>query len=137
MAKIVYNVTRGQQLALTVLGGQSVIDAEEELFPESTGDGVTQASIVNLAWQSRLGAAAVLNQRVYTARHWFEEAQDGVTGDRTFGAEAGYRADLTAALAAGVLEAGMQFSRGLQRDSTVDPHQQAAYMHFMWSPVPP
>ena len=137
MAKVVYDVTRGQQLALTVLGGQSVVDAEEELFPESTGDGVAQASIVNLAWQSRLGAASVLNQRVYTARHWFEEApQDDVPGDRTFGAEAGYRADLTAALAAGVLEAGMQFSRGIQRNSTVDPHQQAAYMHFMWSPVP-
>ena len=144
LAKLVYDVRSGQQLMITVLGGVSNIDVEEELVTNELDNGRNRAGVVNLSWRSAFGSGVVLRQRAYMVRQDFRNTLLSGSIDRGVNAEAGYRADVARPIAHGVLEGGVHVARRAMRDALgVETRpiygtswQRSGYAHFAWSAIP-
>ena len=144
LAKLVYDVRSGQQLMITVLGGVSNIDVEEELATNDLDNGRNRAGVLNLSWRSAFGPGVVLRQRAYMVKQDFRNTLLSGSIDRGVNAETGYRADVSRPIAHGVLEGGVHVARRVIRDAlaleTQPIHgsswQRSGYAHFAWSAVP-
>lgn len=153
LAKLVFDVGPGQQVAFSVMGGRSNVDGEDNLAPNQLGDGTNDAVVLNLAWRSMLGSSAVLTQRAHVVRHRFANRhQGGFEWDRGSNEEVSYRGALLTATPFGLLEAGGEVSRAASRYeapaqearaalSAVEPFagaawQRAGYAHLTWGPSP-
>lgn len=146
LAKLVYDIRSTQQVALSVLGGTSNIDEEDNLAPNELGGGTNRALAVNLSWRSTLGPAVVLRQRGAVVRHHFvNEHQTGRASDRGGNEQIVYRADLTRPMAGGLLEIGAQVGRTAIDDVPRVAEVQAiagsswvrsGYAHFAWAATP-
>jgi len=133
LAKIVYDVRPRHQVSFSIVGGQSHIDEAEGALPYQPGDGLNRTAIVNLGVRSTLGSKSVLSQRAYVVAHEFlnkTEAGDAYGSGRQH--EVSYRADLTRAVARGLLESGaqVQHARGGGAGATSG----AVYAHYRWEP---
>lgn len=147
LAKVVYDVRPNQQVGLSVLGGMSNIDGEDNLAPDELGDGMNRASVVNLSWRSTFGSAVVLTQRAYVLRQRFlNKHQSGRDSDRGANQKVVYRADIARPIAGGLLEAGAQVGRTAIHDvpRSVESDYgfagsswlRSAYAHFAWAATP-
>lgn len=147
LAKIVYDVHPSQQVGLSVLGGITNVDGEDNLAPDEPGDGTNRASLVSLSWRSTFGSTTVVTQRAYLVKQGFvNRRQTGGESDRGANEEIAYRADVVRPLAGGLLEAGARIGRTAIRDvpRASDPGEdlaggawvRAAYAHFAWAPAP-
>jgi hypothetical protein len=147
LAKVVYDVRPNQQVGLSVLGGLSNIDDEDNLAPNVLGDGTNRASVVNLSWRSTFGSAVVLTQRAYVVRQRFlNKHQSGRDSDRGANEDVVYRADIARPIAGGLLEAGAQVGRttiqevprsvGTNDGFAGSSWVRSAYEHFAWAATP-
>lgn len=146
MAKIVLDVQRTQQVALTALGGISAIDGEDEFAGNEPGDGANRASLLNVSWRSTFGTALVIRQRAHLVRQRFvNKDQSEREIDRGANHEVGYRTDLTWATLGGLLDAGAQVARTTVADVSDSPEAaavtaqswlRAGYAHFAWTATP-
>ena len=146
LAKVVYDVRPSQRVDLSVLGGISNVDGDDNAAPNDLGDGTNRAAIVNLGWRSTFGSSIVLNQRAYVVRqHFWNKYQTGGDSDRGSNEEAVYRADITRPIARGLLEAGAQVGRTATQHlpRVVDAKtfagsswQRSGYVHVTWDVTP-
>lgn len=146
LAKVVLDVRPTQQLSLTVLGGLSSIDGEDNVAPNEPSNGMNRASVFNLSWRSTFGKALVVRQRAYVVRQRFLNTdQGGRQIDRGGNHEVGYRADLTRAIAGGLLEAGAQVGQTTIADDPRPPEAlivrasswlRSGFAHFTWAWTP-
>jgi CarboxypepD_reg-like domain len=146
LAKLVYDVRPSQQVALTVLGGISSIDGEDNLAANELGNGMNRASVVSVSWRSMFGPAMVLTQRASVMRqHFLNKYQNGRESDRGANEEVAYRADFTRPITVGLLQAGVQVGRTMIDDvpRAVDARAvagsswlRAGYAHFVWAATP-
>lgn len=146
LAKVVYDVGPGQQVALTVLGGMSNVDGDDQVVANEMGNGTNRASVVNLSWRSTFGSAVVLNQRAYIVRQDFlNKYQSGSDRDRGANEEVVYRADITRRTRHGLLEGGAQLGRTTVADVPLSAAtqtiagssgQRSGYVHFAWAATP-
>jgi len=159
LAKIVYDARANQQVAMTVLGGTSTVDADDRLGPTELGNGMNRALGVNLSWRSAITPALVVTQRAAMVRHHFvNKHQTGRTSDRGGNEQLLYRADVTRPVDAGLLEFGAQVGRmavdHVPRPSTSSGRPESAgrapevdatagsswarsaYAHFAWDVTP-
>jgi Carboxypeptidase regulatory-like domain/TonB dependent receptor-like, beta-barrel len=151
-AKLVYDVRPTQQFGVTLLGGTSHIDGEDNASPNGLGDGTNRTSVINLSWRSTFGST-VLSQRGYLVRHHFLNKYSMLPDtDSGSGEEAVYRADIVRPIARGLLEAGAQVGRtSTERHARSDATagatqpgaafagsfwQRASYAHFTWPLTP-
>ncbi len=142
VAKVVYDPRPSQQVALTVLGGRSNIDADDNPHA-AIGDGTNRSSLVNVAWRSSVGASRVLHQRAYVVSHLFLNKHATGRDDRGSAREIAYRADFRDSIAGGLLEAGTQIGRVTARQTPRDlapvegsSWARSAYAHFRWAATP-
>ena len=144
VAKLVYDVRPGQQVALSVLAGTSNIDSEDNLAPNELGGGRNRTSVVNLSWRSTSGSTA-FTQRLYVVRHGFvNEYPTGRDSDSGADEDVVYRADLVRPIARGLLETGGRLGRTAVTDiprsaaSAIGGFTwvQSAYLHFGWNVTP-
>jgi hypothetical protein len=145
VAKLVYDVRQGQQLALSVLAGTSSIDSEDNLAPNEPGGGRNRTSVVNLSWRSTSGSTA-FTQRLYAVRHGFvNEYPTGRDSDSGADGDVVYRADLVRPVAGGLLETGGRLGRAavteIPRSAATSAiagsaWMQSAYLHFGWNVTP-
>jgi hypothetical protein len=146
LAKIVYDVRANQQLAMSVLGGTSAVDADDHIGPTELGNGMNRALAVNLSWRSAITPALVVRQRAAMVRHHFvNKHQTGRTSDRGANEQLLYRADVTRSVGGGLLEFGAQVGRMAIDDVPRAPDVDAtagsswarsAYAHFAWDVTP-
>jgi hypothetical protein len=157
VAKLVYDVRPGQQVSLSLVGGLSSLDEDDDRPPGEFGDGVNRAAVVNLAWRSTVSRRLVISQRAHVVAHdFFNKYQGGRDADRGANQEVGYRVDLARAVVGGVFEAGAQLRRihGSRhiassdepddpRSAKLRPLQPGAtsvlgsgFLQLKWSPVP-
>lgn len=145
VAKLVYDVRPGQQVALSVLAGTSAIDSEDNLAPNELGGGRNRTSVVNLSWRSTSGATA-FTQRLYVVRHGFvNQYPTGRDSDSGADEDVVYRADLARPIAGGLLETGGRLRRTAVNDIPRSAAAsalagsawgQSAYLHFAWNVTP-
>jgi hypothetical protein len=105
-AKVVYDVRPSQQLAVTLVGGQSRIEREQP-DPLAFGDGRNRAALASIAWRSVLAPHAVLTQRFSVVAHDVVN-QNPVGHALGWGHDAAlsYRLDVLHAVPGGLIEAG-------------------------------
>jgi Carboxypeptidase regulatory-like domain len=145
LAKLVYDVRPNQQVAVSVVGGMSNIDVEDDLAPNELGNGWNRAAVVNISWRSMFGSAFV-RQRAYVVRqHFVNKHQSGLASDRGANKEVMYRADITRRFAMGLLEGGAQVGKTTIADvpRSVEAHsisasswQRSGYAHLAWAVMP-
>jgi hypothetical protein len=146
LAKVVYDVRPSQRVDLSVLGGMSNIDEDDNAAPNELGGGTNRAFAVNLGWRSTFGSSVALSQRAYVVRqHFRNKDQTGRDRDRGSNEEVAYRADITRPMAGGLLEAGAQVGRTATQHvpGVVDANtfagsfwRRSAYVHVTWAVTP-
>jgi hypothetical protein len=146
LAKVVYDVRANQQVAVSVLGGRSAIDADDHLGPTELGNGMNRALAVNLSWRSAISPALVVRQRASMVRHHFvNKHQTGRTSDRGAHEQLLYRADVVRPVGDALLEFGAQIGRMAIDDVPRTPDAEAitgsswarsAYAHVAWAATP-
>jgi hypothetical protein len=111
-SKVVFDVRPTQRLALTIVGGSSAVDHEDNLAPNALANGTHSMSVLSLSWRSTLESALVIQQRASVVSERYQNLEQSGR-ERDVGArhDVSYRADLSRPLAWGLLEAGMQVQR--------------------------
>jgi hypothetical protein len=144
LAKLVYDVRPSQRIALSVAGGESTVDAEDNVAPNALGNGRNRAAIVNVAWRSAFGRA-VFTQRAAMVRHHFLNNREGGRDDRGTNERVLYRADVTRPLGRSLLEAGLHVGRQVVDDAASSPQvdrvtasslTRSLYAHVAWGVTP-
>jgi hypothetical protein len=64
-AKLVYDVSPGQQVSVTALGGQSTLDTIDELPVRPRAMGIDGATLLNVGWRSVFASHTVVRQRLF------------------------------------------------------------------------
>ena len=112
LAKLVYDVSQTQQIAVSLLGGRSSGEEDDEGLPHELAVGVNRTAVMNLAWRSTLGPATVVSQRFYLVGHRFQNRTlAGRAAGRGTHGQLAYRADLVRDVAGSVFDAGVQVER--------------------------
>ena len=111
-AKLVYDVSRTQQVSLTALGGRSTLDTVDEPLVGSLGNGIDVAGLLTLGWRSTLGTQTVARQRVsFVGQDLVTTTSSGQLAGRSQNRALGYRGEILHARFGGVIEAGAEVSR--------------------------
>jgi hypothetical protein len=139
-AKVVYDATPRQQLAVTLLRGTASVDGEDHRDAGLIGDGVNEAAIANLGWRSIVGTSTVLTQRVFVVGQTFFNNYS--TGERhSDGADdaIAYRSTVIERIPAGLVEGGAEVGRTRRQrsgDTAATSWSRSAYVHVAWTPWP-
>ena len=110
--KMVLDLGRSQQVALTALGGISSIDGEDNedtLSPvKKAGNGTNRAWLVNLSWRSKVGRTLVIRRPAYAVAQDVSATsnQGGETSDGGANRSIAYRIDFSRAAAHGFVRIG-------------------------------
>jgi hypothetical protein len=146
VGKLSFDVRPTQQLGLTVVGGISSVDDEDNLAPNQLADGSNHASVFNVFWRSTLGSASVIKQQASVVTQRFRNTeQSGRETDRGANRAIAYRASLSRPLAGGLLDAGAQVERTTAAQVPRVPDTavvagmawlRSGFAHFAWAPVP-
>src|SRR5262245_17876487 len=111
-AKLVYDVSRTEQLSVTALGGRSALDAVDEPLVGPLGDGTDRAALLTVGWRSTLGSHTLLRQRAsFVGQELVSTLPSGELAGRSHNRAFGYRGEALHAMLGGVLEAGAEVSR--------------------------
>lgn len=111
-AKLVYDVSPGQQVSLTVLGGRSTLDTLDELLSGQLATGTDTAGLFTAAWQSTLGPQTVIRQRVFfVGQDLLTTLGTGQAGGSSLNRALGYRGEAVHSMFGGLLEAGADVTR--------------------------
>ena len=111
-AKLVYDVSPGQQISVTALGGQSTLDTIDELPVAPRAMGIDGAALLNVGWRSVFASHTVVRQRLFgvgqdLSANLSNGQVVGVSNNRALG----YRGEVQHEVLGGVLEAGGEVSR--------------------------
>ena len=111
-AKLVYDVSPGQQVSVTALGGQSTLDTIDELPVPPRAMGIDGATLLNIGWRSVFASHTVVRQRLFGVGQDLSANLStgqvvGVSTNRALG----YRGEVQHQVLGGVLEAGGEVSR--------------------------
>ena len=144
-AKLVFDVRPAQQLALTLVGGTSAVDHEDNLAPNELANGTNATSLFSLSWRSTLPAWVIRQQASAVAQQYHNAEQSGRSSDRGRNRAFTYRADLSRPVAGGLLEAGVRVQRiaiaqvprlpetgGISGSAWV----RSGFVHFVWAAAP-
>ena len=144
VGKIVYDVRPTHRLDVSMIGGTSNIDADDDASPNGLGGGTNTASLINVGWRTVISPVLVVSQRAYLARQRFvNEYHVGGDHDRGLNEDIGYRADVRRSMASAMFEGGVQVTRRSTRmilpaaDAAAagTAWLRSAYVHATWSPT--
>ena len=145
VAKAMFDLHPTQQVSFTALTGVSSSDTEDDVAATEWDDGIHRASVFNLSLRSTFATALVVSQRAYVVTQRFRDVDRG-EHERAEGENraVGYRADLTRALAGGLLEAGAQLERAVAAHASAvgqptfigSSSMRSAFAHYVWAPFP-
>jgi hypothetical protein len=111
-AKLVYDVSRSQQLTFTALGGRSRLDSPDDAVPGALTVGTNDAMLFNLGWRTSLGSRGVVRQSVAVIDQRLSNAlQGGLSAGGARNHEIAYHVDVRHTLAGGRVEGGADVSR--------------------------
>lgn len=147
LAKVVFDVRRTQQLALTAIGGITGVDDDEDSpAPGELAEGTNRVSAFSLSWRSTFGPAFVIRQQASVVTQGFHRTEHGEREtDRGINQAVAYRAELSRAVPGGLFEAGAQVERTTARQSARSPDstpfhgsswQRSGFAHLAWAATP-
>jgi hypothetical protein len=111
-AKLVYDVSRSQQLTFTALGGRSRLDSPDDAVPGALTVGTNDAMLFSLGWRTSLGSRGVVRQSVAVIDQRLSNAlQGGLSAGGARNHEIAYHVDVRHTLAGGRVEGGADVSR--------------------------
>jgi TonB dependent receptor/Carboxypeptidase regulatory-like domain len=145
-AKVVFDVRPAHQLAVTLLGGRSAVDHEDNLAPSELANGTHGLSVFSLSWRSAFKSNVVMRQQasIISERNQNLE-QSGRERDLITTRDVAYRGELSRPLAGGLLEAGVQVQRissvagpGLADNGATGGSAwvRSGFAHYVWALAP-
>jgi hypothetical protein len=145
-AKVVFDVRPAHQLAITLLGGRSAVDHEDNLAPNELANGTHGLSVFSLSWRSAFQSNVVVRQQASIISERMQNLeQSGRERDLDTTRQVAYRGDLSRPVAGGLLEAGVQVERissvlgsGLAENGATGGSAwvRSGFAHYVWAWAP-
>jgi carboxypeptidase family protein len=145
-AKVVFDVRPAHQLAVTLVGGRSAVDHEDNLAPSELANGTHGLSVFSLSWRSAFQTDVVVRQQASIVTERMQNLeQSGRERDLSTTRDVAYRGELSRPFAGGLLEAGVQLERissvaGPRLADTgatgASAWVRSTFVHYAWTPAP-